>query len=90
MSKNKIVFAIGFMMFLMPFLGFPSSWENFLSFVFGLGLVGLSFSVAAKRRSASKRMRKNRKSASAEFFVDGGQEGIAEQDPFMATISKQE
>lgn len=72
MSKNKIVFTIGFILLLMPFLGFPTSWENFISFAGGLSLIVLSFSVAAKRRAAVRRTKRNRKSDKAEFFVDGG------------------
>jgi hypothetical protein len=90
MSKNKIVFAIGFILLLMPFLGFPSSWENFLSFMFGLVLVAMSFSVAAKRRATTRRSRRPRKAAPAEFFVDGGREQKQEETVESMDVSETE
>ncbi len=71
MSKNNIIFFIGAVLFLMPFLGFPSLWENFFNIVFGVWLMGLSFSVAIKRRMATRKIRQNRKNiSSTPSFVD--------------------
>jgi membrane protein implicated in regulation of membrane protease activity len=78
MSKNKIVFVIGVVSMMMPFLGFPSSWEDFFSFAIGLVLVALSFSVAVRRRTAPKKPRRMRKASPSEFFVDGGIERVSE------------
>lgn len=59
MSKNKIVFSIGAILFIMPlFLGLPQNWENFIQIVFGITLMVLSFSVAAKRRAGARRSRR--------------------------------
>ncbi len=58
----------------MPFLGFPSTWENFINFISGLTLVSLSFSVAAKRRASARKIKRTRKENKGEFFVDGGLE----------------
>ena len=60
MSKNKIVFFIGVVLLIMPFLGFPPSWKSFISIVFGITLVVLSFSAAAKRRASARRTRRIR------------------------------
>lgn len=50
MSKNRIVFLIGLLLLLIPFTGFPSVWKSFFHIIFGLVLVGLSFSASLKRR----------------------------------------
>lgn len=71
MSKNNIILFIGVVLFLMPlFLGFPSNWENFINITFGIILIGLSFSVAIKRRSSIPKGRRRRKSDQAAMFVD--------------------
>jgi len=82
MSKNNTIFFIGFILFLMPlFLGFPSNWENFINIVFGIILIGLSFSVAIKRRSSIPKGRRRRKTDIAPMFVDGAG-GVGAQNPF--------
>lgn len=42
MSKSRFIIAIGVIIALLPFLGFPHSWESFFQVVAGLGIVGLS------------------------------------------------
>ena len=67
MSKNKIVFLIGFILLITPFLGFPVSWKNFIFFLFGVILIALSFSAATKRRASARRAKRmKRMSATAE------------------------
>jgi hypothetical protein len=87
MSKNNIIFIIGFILFLMPlFLGFPSNWENFINIIFGIVLIGLSFSVAIKRRSSIPKGRRRRKTDTAPVFVDGA--GTAgSQNPFTQNLT---
>ncbi|OHA99712.1 MAG: hypothetical protein A3E93_00785 [Candidatus Zambryskibacteria bacterium RIFCSPHIGHO2_12_FULL_43_12b] len=58
MSKNKIVFFIGVVLLIMPFLGFPPGWKSFIAIVFGITLIFLSFSAAAKRRASARRTRR--------------------------------
>jgi len=71
MSKNKLVFSIGFVLLLMPFLGFPPLWKNFFSVIFGLTLIGLSFSVAAKRRASVRRVKRIKETNKDQpVFVD--------------------
>lgn len=60
MSKNKLVFSIGLILLVMPLLGFPPLWKNFFSIIFGLTLIALSFSVAAKRRASARKTRRTR------------------------------
>ena len=42
--KTKIVFALGVLLILLPFTGFPESWKSFFDVIFGLalGFVGYS------------------------------------------------
>jgi hypothetical protein len=51
MSKNRIVLTIGILLIILPFLGFPSRYENFFVIILGLGLIVLSVSNSIKRRS---------------------------------------
>jgi hypothetical protein len=70
MSKNRIVLTLGAILILIPFLGFPSRWENFFSVLFGLILVFLALSVSIKRRATAFKVGRTKKDSSA-LFVDG-------------------
>jgi hypothetical protein len=50
MSKNRIVLIVGALLLLIPLMGFPRTWENFFHIIFGISLVGLSFSVSLRQR----------------------------------------
>ena len=54
MPKSKIILAIGFLVALLPVLGFPHSWESFFQIVFGLSIVTLSFLISVDRRLSLK------------------------------------
>lgn len=41
--KNRVVTTLGFLVFIMPLLGFPHSWSDTLYFLFGLVIMALSF-----------------------------------------------
>ena len=56
MQNRKTIFFIGFLIFLLPVLGFPGSWEAFIEVVSGLVLMFL-----AARKTLEKRMVKNKK-----------------------------
>jgi len=87
MSKNNIIFIIGVILFLMPlFLGFPSNWENFINIAFGIILIGLSLSVAIKRRSSIPKGRRRRKTDVAPMFVDGAGT-VGAQNTFTQDLS---
>lgn len=50
MPKNKIILAVGFFIALLPFLGFPSSWDSFFEFVGGFSIVLLSVLISIDKR----------------------------------------
>lgn len=54
MPKSKIILTIGFLIALIPFLGFPYSWESFFEVVGGLSIVGLSVLISVDRRLSLK------------------------------------
>jgi len=87
MSKNNIILYIGVALFLIPFLGFPSNWENFINIAFGVILVGLSFSIAIKRRSSIPKGRRRRKTDTASLFVDGAGNAPVDVAPVLASSS---
>ena len=41
--KIKILFALGVLLVLLPFTGFPDSWKTFFDVLFGLGLVWIAY-----------------------------------------------
>ncbi len=41
--KNRLVTTLGFLVLIMPLLGFPHSWSDKFYFVLGLAIVVLSF-----------------------------------------------
>ena len=54
MPKNKIIITLGFLIAVLPFLGFPHSWNNFFQIVFGLSIVLLSVLISVDRRLSMK------------------------------------
>ena len=71
MSKNRIVAAVGIILFLMPILGFTTNQKNFFMVVFGIALIALSLSHSIKRRQTVRKMKKTRKEHISSVFVDG-------------------
>jgi hypothetical protein len=69
MSKNKIVFVSGFIVFLVPLMGFPSRVESALIILTGLFLMGFSIFTAMKKRAKARRVGRAR-NASTPVFVD--------------------
>jgi len=43
MRKEKSLIIIGFWILILPFLGFPSSWRNFLYIITGLIIMYLGY-----------------------------------------------
>ena len=79
MTKNRIVLAIGIILFLMPLLGFTTYQKNFFLLVCGATLVGLSFSTSLKKRKSFQKIRKPKGNPSSSVFVDGhGPGGVSE------------
>lgn len=61
MSKNKIVFILGIVLIVLPFLGFPSAWKTFFMVVIGLFLVSLSFTTSLRKRTSGKKYPRTKK-----------------------------
>ncbi len=77
MPKNKIILAVGFFIALLPFLGFPSSWDSFFEFAGGFSIVLLSVLISVdKRLSLRDKMHKRqmRKRALLESIEKHGEE----------------
>jgi hypothetical protein len=69
MSKNKIVFVSGLVVFLVPLMGFPSRVESGLIILTGFFLMGFSIFTAMKKRAKARRVGRAR-NASTPVFVD--------------------
>lgn len=50
MLAQRLIFAGGLLVTLMPYLGFPGSWKTFFYVVLGLMLMGVSFVIKDMRR----------------------------------------
>jgi hypothetical protein len=77
MPKSKIILAIGFFIALLPFLGFPQSWNSFFEFAGGFSIVLLSVLIAVDRRltlKAKMQKRQARKKAFADQGIVGNEE----------------
>lgn len=61
MIKNKRTFFIGIFIFLIPFLGFPSSWKTFFTIVAGLFLAVSSLKITLPKRNVVKKVRRKEK-----------------------------
>lgn len=61
MIKNRKTFFIGIFVFLIPFLGFPSSWKTFFVIICGLVLVGLSLKITLPKKGVIKKIRRKDK-----------------------------
>ena len=55
-TRNRILFGLGLLIVLLPFLGFPSSYESVFSIIFGLAVVFLAFLYARDKRMAHGQM----------------------------------
>ena len=65
MPKSRIILALGFVIALLPLLGFPHAWESFFQVFAGLGIVFLSFMISVDKRllqrsKAEKRLARKR------------------------------
>ncbi|MDE2038218.1 MAG: hypothetical protein KGI69_03300 [Patescibacteria group bacterium] len=43
MSKRQAIMLLGVWVLVLPFLGFPGSWERFLGFVTGLVIIAVAY-----------------------------------------------
>ena len=67
MIQRKSTFFLGIFIFLIPFLGLPSSWKIILVVLSGLGLVGLSVKIILPKKSTKVRSKRGR---STPVFVE--------------------
>jgi len=61
MIQRKRTFFLGIFIFLLPFLGFPSSWKTIFLVIAGLTLISWSVTVVLPRKSVVKRTRRKEK-----------------------------
>lgn len=82
MSKESLVFIVGVIVFLLPFLGVPSSWKEYVFIVCGVVLMIAGFLLrrAAFLRSIEKDSGERQAEAFAES-VERNTKGDAEEKP---------
>ncbi len=54
MPKSKIILSLGFVIALLPVLGFPHSWETILQVIVGLSIAFLSVMISIDKRITLK------------------------------------
>ncbi len=69
MPKSKIILTLGFLIALLPFLGFPNSWESFFQVIGGLSIVSLSVLISVDRRLSLK-AKMHKRQARKRVLVD--------------------
>jgi len=52
MQKQWILFILGVIIFLFPFLGFPPEWKTVFLFIIGFVIMAISLSFVMKERSS--------------------------------------
>lgn len=50
MKHTKTIVALGVLVALLPFLGFPSSWKNIIFLILGASISAIAFRVYAENR----------------------------------------
>jgi hypothetical protein len=68
MSRNKIIFIIGIVVLIMPFLGFPSAWKTIFYIIAGAILVIIAIHGHIRRRSRAPLMES--REVVTEVFVE--------------------
>ena len=53
MNIKRLLISIGVLIVVLPFLGFPNSWDTFLFVLLGLFIIGLSFSIKETKHKNS-------------------------------------
>ena len=71
MPKSKIILAIGFFIALLPFLGFPYSWDSFFECAGGFSIVLLSVLISVDRRLTLKAKMEKRQARKRAFVEQG-------------------
>ena len=60
MITRKSTFFLGIFIFLIPFLGVPTSWKTFFTVASGLGLVALSVKITLPKKQIKPKTRKEK------------------------------
>jgi len=85
MQNRKTIFFIGFIVFLLPVLGFPGSWESFFEIVSGLILMFLAARKTLEKRIVKdKRIRLKRKEKNPIYI----ESNPVTDSPVSATINE--
>lgn len=69
MINRRSTFFLGIFIFLIPFLGLPSSWKTALVVICGLSLIGLSIKITLPKRAVPSKNRV-RKEKVTPIFVE--------------------
>ena len=56
MSKKQWLIIIGIIIMALPFLGFPSNWDSFISVILGLVIILISYSNNINRARKNSRL----------------------------------
>jgi len=68
MAKTKTILVLSILIALLPFLGFPQSWDNFFYVVFGLIIAGLAYLL---RKNGEKTLLENSQEKQRSFLNNG-------------------
>lgn len=74
MTLDALIILAGAIVALLPFLGFPSSWDSVLFFLLGVAIIGLG--VAVRRRGPSPVEKRDDMSGFRDIHLQG-----SEHDP---------
>ncbi len=70
MIKQRSTLFLGIFIFVIPFLGLPTSWRASLVMIAGLGLIALSIKITLPRRLAKSGKKLRRKEKVSAVFVE--------------------
>ncbi len=70
MRKERTLFFIGIWVGLLPFLGFPNSWDKVLFILSGLALIYLSYLFRQETKARIEAIKLSRDEQTMESFID--------------------
>jgi len=80
MSKNKIIISLGALVALLPFLGFPTSWESVLEVIVGLAIILTSIWSTIDKKLIQKAKAQKRQSQRQVFEEAVSTENLEEEE----------
>lgn len=75
MTKDIALIILGFLVLLLPFLGFPGSWESVLLVLFGFGIITLAFFLR-KEIVGHPSQHGSQKGKKTDVFVENGEHQV--------------